>query len=284
MERAAVLPLTLWQQKLFVPVQVNAVSSLFFIDTGAATTTLSKRLSDQLMLPRDYDHTTDMFGVGGMESHLYIAQTKDFAIQAIHIAKQGFPVAEFDQQMADGSPAGGLIGADFLSRFDVDIDVPGRRLSLWHVDGCAEVKPDWSGASYSAALEIAPSRHISVVARLDDASLDLMIDTGAPTLVLSTRAAARAGAMPEILGQNRTMIGQGVNARPFSAWLHIFRRLDVAGQVFGDVRTIVVAPGRVQTGDGLLGLAFLKRARVWLSYSTARIFLQRSAYTYPPSD
>ena len=74
------------------------------------------------------------------------------------------------------------------------------------------------------------------------------------------------------------MVGHGVNDRPFAARLHIFNRLDVAGQVFGDVRSVVLPPGRIQTGDGLLGLELLKRTRVWLSYSTGRMFIENTAF------
>ena len=72
------------------------------------------------------------------------------------------------------------------------------------------------------------------------------------------------------------MTGHGVNDRAFSGWVHIFARVALAGEIFGDVRTVVVAPGRGQTGEGLLGLEFLKHARVWLSYSTAKLYLQKT--------
>ena len=275
--RVAVLPITLWQQKLFVPVEVDGAPSMFFVDTGASVTTLANSLSDRLTLPRDHDRTLDMFGVGGKESHLYIAHTNDLGIGTIHFAGQSFPVAEFDQRLSDNAPIGGLIGADILSRFDVDLDVPGRRLGLWQVSGCTELQPDWQHSFGNAALEVAPSGHASVPVKVDGVTLDLTIDTGAPALILSSRAAARAGVTPDILDENRRLVGHGVNDRPFSAWLHIFNRLDVAGQVFGNVRSIVVAPGRMQTGDGLLGLDLLKRTRVWLSYSTGRIFIETAS-------
>ena len=199
----ASLPLTLWQQKLFVPVTIGGTNALFLIDTGAGVTTLSKGLADRLMLPRDYDRTADMFGVGGAESHLTIAHAGVLMIGGVHVAGQAFPVAVFDQAMADGSAVGGLIGADILSRFDLDLDIRNRRLDLWHVTDCSEVTPRWSGDWASAAMQVAPSHHISVPVEVDGAKLDLLVDTGAPSLVLSSRAAARAGATPEVLEQNR---------------------------------------------------------------------------------
>ena len=276
MHRAAELPLTLWRDKLYVPVSIDGATRMMFVDTGASVTTLAAKTADALSLPRDFDHTADMFGVGGQESHLYLVHTRTLSLGGITARDQTYPVAEFTEMMADGAtPVGGLIGADLLSHFDLELDVPNRRLGLWQVTGCSEVTPDWTGASGSVPVEVLPSRHVSVPVRADETVVNLLLDTGAPGVVLSTRAAARAGATPEVLEESRRMSGRGVNERAFQGWVHIIARLDVAGDIFGDARAAVVNNGRVQGGDGLLGLAFLKRGRVWISYATGRLFLER---------
>lgn len=272
--RAALLPITLWQNKLYVPVTLNGLTRPFFVDTGAATTYVSQDLADELNLPHDFDHTLDSFGVGGQESHLHIAEVASLALGDIQVRNTHLPVAAFGERLADGhTQPGGLIGADILSHFDLDIDIPHRQLALWRVAGCTEMQPDWQNAAAPLPMQIAPSRHVTVPVRIDGASLDLMLDTGSPDLVLSTHAAARAGAPPEVLEDNRHVQGFGVNDRAFDAWMHIFRRVELGSMVFGDVRTIVVNNGRYGSiGDGLLGIEFLKRGRVWLSYSTGSFF------------
>ena len=272
--RAALLPITLWQNKLYVPVTLNGRTRPFFVDTGAAISFVSQSMADELNLPHDFDHTLDTFGVGGQESHLYIAEIASLALGAIQVSNRHLPVAAFGDRLADGrSQPGGLIGADILSHFDLDIDIPNRQIGLWQVSGCTDIQPDWEGAIASVPMQIAPSRHASVPVRIDGAALDLMVDTGSPDLVLSTRAAARAGAPPEVLDENRQLQGFGVNDRAFHAWMHIFRRVELGTMVFGDVRTLVVNNGRYGSlGDGLLGVEFLKRGRVWLSYSTGSLF------------
>jgi len=278
MNRVAVLPVTLWRNKLFVPVSVNGTPENFFVDTGAATTTISETVAGALNIPRDFDHTMDAFGVAGQESHLYIGQVEDLSVGGIDVRKHAFPVAAFGAfLMADGrTSAAGLIGADILSRFDVDIDIPHRKIALWRVRGCSEVKPDWPGESPGVPIQIAISRHITVPVRIDGASLDLMLDTGAPDLLLNTLAAARAGATPEVLEENPHITGFGMNDRSYPAWLHIFRRVEIGSQIYGDVRAVVVNRGRYgDFGDGLLGVEFLKRGRVWISYSTSTFFTQQ---------
>jgi predicted aspartyl protease len=279
MNRAAVLPITLWQNKLIVPVTVNGVAERFFVDTGAAVTTLSDSLANALNIPRDFDHTIDMFGVAGRESHLYLGEVQSISVGGVEVKKHAFPVASFGAFMlADGrSHADGLIGADILSHFDVDIDIPHRQIAFWRVQGCSVVKPDWHGDASGVPMQISSTRNITVPVRIDGATLDLMLDTGAGDLLLSTRAAARAGATPEVLEESRQSTGFGVNDRSYPVWLHIFRRVELGTQVYGDVRAVVVARGRyIDQGDGLLGVAFLKRGRVWISYSTGTFFAEAS--------
>ncbi len=277
MHRAAELPLTLWQNKLYVPVSIDGAPRMMFLDTGASVTTLAVKTANALNLPRDFDHTLDMFGVGGKESHLYLVHTRKLLLGAIAVNGETFPVADFAGLMADdATPVGGLIGADVLSHFDLDLDVPHRRLGLWDVLGCTQVKPDWAGPTGSVAIDIEPSRHVSVPVKADGTVVNLLLDTGSPGLILSTRAAARAGATPEMLDESRAVSGRGMNEQAFAGRLHIIARLEVAGEVFGDARAAVVNNGRVQGGDGLLGLEFLKRKRVWVSYATGRLFLGRA--------
>jgi clan AA aspartic protease (TIGR02281 family) len=194
----------------------------------------------------------------------------------IEIRNKQIPVSAFADVLADGAHrADGLIGADILSHFDVDIDIQRRQIGLWSVRDCSEVKPDWPGGADGVQMTIEPSRHVTVPVRIDGALLQLMLDTGAANLVLSTRAAAEAGATPDILEQNPRITGFGMNARSFPAWLHIFRRLEVGRQVFGDIRAVVVNRGRyADPGDGLLGIEFLKRGRVWISYATGMFFVE----------
>jgi predicted aspartyl protease len=276
MNRVALLPVTLWQNKLYVPVTVNGTARRFFVDTGAAVSAVSEATAAELNIPHDFDHTMDMFGVGGQESRLYIGEVDRFSVGGVEFRNRRFPVSAFGDVLADGlHHADGLIGADILSRFDVDIDIPRRQIGLWTVQDCSEVKPDWPGGADGVQLAIEPSRHVTVPVRIDGAPLELLLDTGAPALVLSTRAAAEAGATPDILEQNPRITGFGMNNRSYPAWLHIFRRLEVGRQVYGDIRAVVVNRGRyADIGDGLLGIEFLKRGRVWISYATSMFFTE----------
>jgi len=275
MNRVASVPITLWNERIFLPVTIEGAPRMMFLDTGAGMTSLSQDTATSLSLLRDFDHTTDVFGVGGQESHLYIAQTNKMTLGDLVFSGKSFPVSAFSERMADGSAIGGLIGADLVSKYDLDIDIPHRRLGFWKVSGCSEIKPDWPGEASGTDMAVQPSRHVSLPVKLDGVRVDLLLDTGSPGLVVSTRAAARAGVSPEMLDESRPLQGHGINDRAFSAWLHVFPRLEVAGQVYGDARAVVVNSGRMKDGgDGLLGIAFLKRGRVWVSYATGRFYVE----------
>ncbi len=274
MQHVASLPVTLWQDKLFVPVTIEGTAHFMAVDTGASTTVLSGSVAGALNISHDFDHTSDMEGVGGADSHLYIGEVHRLGVGSITLADTRIPIADFPMRMADGSAAAGLLGADILVHFDVAIDIARRRLDFWRVTDCATVQPDFQGAYSTAPMTIDAFRHVSVPVKIGLSTLELTLDTGAPGLLLTRRAAARAGAPPDILEQDREIGGNGVNNRAFEARLHIFPRLELGSQVFGDVPAAVVEDSRLTRYDGLLGLMFLRRCRVWLSYATGTIFMQ----------
>ena len=270
--------MTLWQDKLFVPVTIEGTPQFMAVDTGASTTVLSSSVAGALNISHDFDHTSDMEGVGGADSHLYIGEVRRLGVGFITLTNSRIPIADFPMRMADGRDAAGLLGADILMHFDIEIDIARRRLDFWRISGCSSVQPDFEGAYSTAPMTIDNFRHVSVPVRIGLSTLDLTLDTGAPGLVLTRRAAARAGATPDVLDQDRKIGGSGVNNRAFEARLHIFPRVEVGTQVFGDVPAAVVDNSRLNRYDGLLGLMFLRRSRVWLSYATGTIFMQTNGY------
>ena len=114
MQHVASLPVTLWQDKLFVPVTIEGTSQFMAVDTGASTTVLSSSVASALNISHDFDRTSDMEGVGGTDSHLYIGEVHRLGVGSITLTDSRIPIADFPMRMADGSAAGGLLGARIL--------------------------------------------------------------------------------------------------------------------------------------------------------------------------
>ena len=185
-------------------------------------------------------------------------------------------IADFNMPLADGEQSGGLLGGDLLSQFDLDLDVPGRRAGFWRISGCDSVTPPWDASTSSVPLMRRSRNLVALELRVNDAPIELMLDTGAPFLVLNELEAARAGVPPEVIEQGRVVNGRGVNETAYTGHVHIFDDIRLGGARYEEVPAVVVPRSRYGGDSGLLGLMFLRQHHVWLSYATNTLFVQNA--------
>ena len=274
MAQVADVPLTLFENKLFVPVTVNGTAQRLAIDTGADVTVLSTAVARRLGIEHDFDHTVELMGVGGRDNHLYSGLVEHLDLGGIRLDGRHLAIADFSMPMADGEPSGGLLGGDLLASYDIDLDVPARHAGFWRVTGCDSVVPPWNTAVSAVPLTRRSSHLETLDVRVNEATVQLILDTGAPFLVLSERDAARAGVPPEMIENGRLVQDRGVNDTPFSGYIHFFNDVRVGDARYQEVPTVVVPRSRYGMDIGLLGLMFLRQHRVWLSYATNTLFVQ----------
>ncbi len=270
------LTLTLYQNKLFVPVTINGSPQRLFIDTGADMTVLSSATAQHLDIIRDFDHTIEALGVGGRDNHLYSALVDRLAIGGMAFDGLHLAIADFNMPLADGEQAGGLIGGDLLSRFDLDLDVPGRRIGFWRITGCNSVTPPWQASTSALPLTRKGTNLEALDVQVNGATVQLDLDTGAPFLVLNERDAARAGVPPEVIENGQVASGRGVNESAYTGHFHIFTNIRLGDARYDEVPAVVVPRSRYGGDNGLLGLMFLRQHRVWLSYATNMLFVQNA--------
>ena len=85
-----------------------------------------------------------------------------------------------------GHPVTGLLGADFLSPYDLDLDIPAGRLTLYSVAGCAGRFLPWTGP-YAALPAWRPVRNVMTLAmQVGGKTLQAELDSG--RLVLPRRS------------------------------------------------------------------------------------------------
>ena len=274
MSHVADVPLTLFRNKIFVSVSMNGAMQKLAVDTGSDMTVLSTAAARSLDLPRDFDHTAEALGVGGVDNHLYTAQVDRMELGGLTFSNWHLPIADFSTWLADGEEMGGLLGGDILSQFDIDLDIPGRTIGFWRVTDCTTVAPPWTAASSSVPLIRAGHHLIAVPITVDNAPVQLELDTGAPDLVLSERDAARAGASPESIEDGPAVSGRGVNNGGYTGHVHVFGLVSLGGARYEEVPTLVVPRSRFRASEGLFGLRFLIQHRVWISYATNTLFVQ----------
>ena len=95
---------------------------------------------------------------------------------------------------------------------------------------------------------------------------------GATTTVLAAPGMARMGLTPEALARTPRADAAGLGPRTVTGWAHRFRALAVGTTAMAEP-VLWVAPVRLTPiVDMLLGADWLASRRVWISFSTRRLF------------
>jgi predicted aspartyl protease len=171
-------------------------------------------------------------------------------------------------------PLDGVVGADTLSSFDVDLDLPHHRMVFYGKQSCPSAAPAWAEPYATIGARRTFSNHLSFPAQLNGHQIDTFIDTGAQLSVLSSRAALALGVTDAALARDRATVTLGAAAERLNSHLHRFSRMEVGGEVVRNPE-LVVADVSLKDADLVLGIDFLASRRVWLCYGSQQIFLSR---------
>jgi predicted aspartyl protease len=170
------------------------------------------------------------------------------------------------------TPLDGLLGADVLSDFDIDLDLAHHELKFYGKQTCPTAAPDWTQPYISLSTGLSRGEHLFFPVRLDGRPLTAFIDTGAQITTISAVAARAIGVAESLLSSDRPVTTQGIAAGPLSARLHRFANLQVGSLVVTNPE-ILVADVKINDADMVLGIDFLLQRRLWLSYGSRRVFL-----------
>jgi predicted aspartyl protease len=274
----AVVPLEIASRHAIVTVKVNNQPASFILDTGAERTMVTVAAVQRLGLDLDQLTGTTVMGIGGLVRHQNalprsltlggVALRHPTLLRDSTLAVGPLPISSFDGQRIDG-----LLGRDFLSAFDLSLDIPGRRLTLYDVRDCQGTFLPWTKQYRVIAALPAYGKALAIPTQLDGQWMRTLIDTGAGTSILTAPGIARLGLTPASLVGDPVAMAHGVGDRPVPVRLHRFGALNVGGGRTPEP-TLLVAPVRVvPTVELVLGDDWLQSHRVWLSYSTLQVFV-----------
>ena len=259
-----------------VPATIEDKPVTMLIDTGSDTTLVTPSAVQTLGLGRDPHASTT---INGNDGHVTTrnALLQSFGIGGMEMLDQSYAVAPLPSLGLAGYQAAGLIGADWLSQFDVDLDVPGRRLTLYRVQGCGDDHVPWPGAHASLPVFRAGRDRVIVDATLDGARVHAMIDSGANQSLISRAAAVRAGVTAARMEHDARARTSGMGGGIDQTRVHRFATLDVGGVVWRDPALVVGALSASTGADMLLGLDWLRSHEVWIDYRDRRMFIRSAA-------
>lgn len=263
LQAVADLPVTLVHNSIEVQGSVNRSDAWLTIDTGAERTVLTTTAVKSFLLAHSQRSRTLLTGVGGT--------TSDADVYA-DVQLGG---ANFQQRLAEADIPGisGLVGADMLSDYDVEFDLPHGRFRLWHAPGCGAVDLPWVGPRSTMAIQVTGEGQLRVPVLVNGKAFNAMLDSGSGVSLLRTDAAERLGVTSAGMAVDPQILVRGIGTGRVSVRLHRFSTLDVGGD-----RTVApeIGVGEIQIGsaDMILGLDYLRSHRVWVSYRTGQIFVQ----------
>ena len=270
-----------------VPSMIDGHPVNLVLDTGSSDVAISAATAKRLDLPASQDGTMLIsWGLGGFAKAKPV-WTHDFEIAGFDMRNQKVGLAWLGPEDKDDT-VDGLLGAGYLSAFDIDIDFARDRLTLYGSRHCTKGFVPWSMPFESVPMTLDPEGEIQVPVTIDGHPLTAMLDTGASLTVLTPTGARLLGLSAEALAHApdvhvETADGRGATVRP-----HRFDRLDIGHQTWHqpvlavqmsdrthDVAQEALAARKLLGPEPvlILGVDFLKQYEVWISYGENQIFL-----------
>jgi hypothetical protein len=280
-ENKATIPLEPAGGVFTVPVEVNGIAATFMLDTGALRSTVTPEAVQRLSLARDKWSGTTMTGIGGIGAveHPPNANPTSISLGGVALVRR---LLSRDSSLAvsvlPGAAAGslvidGLLGGDFLSVFDLDLDIPGRRLTLYQTRDCTGRFLPWSGNYDVVGATITVDNAVYVEPLVDGKKLRALLDTGASASLLAAPGMYKLGLDQARLSSDRADRISGLGPRSVTVHRHRFKSLRVGNQTI-DSPLIWVEPIRLpRLADMVLGIDWIAGQRVWISYATKQLFV-----------
>jgi hypothetical protein len=277
-EQVASVPIKLVNGHPLVTVTVNDKPATFILDSGAERTLMGEDVVRQLDVARDTWVASTVLGVGGYEERPN-ALPQSMRLGDVTLRRRtvsgdtSVTVGPLPITTVGGQQIAGLLGRDFLSPFDLDIDVPQQRLTLYDVQGCSGRFLPWPMpyAAIPAATPVGSALVVPVV--IDGRPLRALVDTGATSSLIAAPGMYRLGLTPQMLASDATGTGSGIGPAAVFMRRHRFAEIRVGPDTTPDPMLWVATVHVVPIVDMLLGADWLGARRVWLSFATKQVLV-----------
>ena len=277
-DNKAAVPLVVMDGAITVAVEVNGIAATFIVDTGAQRSLVTEAAVRRLGLARDQWVGTTMSGVGGIESRPN-ADPRSLTLGGIPLVRRtlthdtSLTVGVIPRTRVGTLLIDGLLGRDFLSLFDLDLDVPGLRLTLYQVHDCVGRFLPWQGSYASVPVTLLAQNALVVPVTVDGTALRAVLDSGASASLIGAPGLSRLGLPPAGFADDPAEQVSGLGPRTVTMRQHRFRSLKVGNQTV-DAPVIWTAPIRlIPIVDMVLGADWLAQRRIWISFSTRQLFV-----------
>ncbi|MFM0047275.1 retropepsin-like aspartic protease [Paraburkholderia sediminicola] len=271
----AQMPLMESHGRFVTPVIIDLQPLMMLVDSGASSSALSPRTTASLHLDEDTDRRAHLNGVGGQMDVQHPVILRSLKFGSLNLENYDVLTANIvrPEQENDAAAPVGLIGADLLSRFDVELDFPNHRLTLYRVSSCSGNFIPWSGRYDMFMARHASHNAFVIPVVLNGTPVRAVVDTGSNISSISRDGATAAEVDAATLASEPAGTFVGSKGNAVAAHKHLFQTMAVGTSTFRNAR-IFVQDGSFPDTDMLLGMDFLRWRKVWLSYSSNQVFIQ----------
>jgi hypothetical protein len=220
---------------------------------------------------------TTMRGVGGLERRRN-ANPRSVELGGVPLHRRSLArdatlrVGTLPPGLVSGQRVDGLLGRDFLSSYDIALDLSSRTLTLYEVHDCAGRFLPWTDAYLSVPVENPTESALVVPVELDGVKLRALLDSGATQTLVAAPGMARLQLGLDRLSGDRNEIVGGMGPHTVTMWRHRFGTLRIGGETFASPLFLVAPIQLNPICDMLLGADWLAGRRVWISYATSQLF------------
>ena len=269
------LPVEMVGMRPTTQVKINGEDKRFILDTGAFFSTMSRATADALSLKTSAAPAGFyMVGIGGRVS-VDIARVKDFGILGTTLHNIEFLVG--------GSDTGtGLIGANLLNFADAEVDLAHGQFSLMKTTDCRKYGlAYWAKDGNYNIADLVPTGnrynyHIIVNVIVNGQRVKALLDTGAPSTLISRRAAERAGIDLNASDVKASYATSGFGTKSYRSWTAQIASYSIGSETIQRAR-MQIMDGDISAGnpDGpemLLGVDFFLAHHLFIANSQQKLY------------
>ena len=273
----AVLPVTYaGRDSPVVTVEIQGQPERMLLDSGSYRSFISTGAFNALKTRNKKSQNLAGLGLGGVSMINFVTyQTVNAG--AIHLAAQPFGISSIAIYADNGhTDYDGILGADFLANFDIGLDLPDSRITLYAHQNCKPPLLPWRGQFAQVPLLASYGGQPTIPSRIDASTFALILDTGAQTVLLLQQPLAAKGVMPESVAPGTAITASDFAQHSFSIRAEQFAQLNIGAETFPDIWLPVALNEQLPAAegcDGLIGDDYFSSHRVYIDNATHYAYL-----------
>lgn len=272
---------------LLIPGKLNGHDTTILADTGAGESLIWLDAVEQAGLRPVRDTRYTMTGISG-KTTVYKVKVEELTIGDFVVRNKVWPVIGgriFDERL------GMILGADFWSKLDFEINLADREIILWDATGCENTSPVyWSREFMLAKLEQAGRGLIQTDVLINGTRIRAMFDTGAVVTMMDSGLARRIGFRTEAADSGTSSQVAGIGDRgKVDSFVATFDTFQMGDLTIKNARIRVLDMDRhIRTEGGrirgpavdinrvVIGADFLLANRVFVANSQSALYMTYS--------